>query len=220
MKISLVGGTGSCGNGFAVRWAEKHEIIIGSRNPEKAALGADKIRKYLNDNGIEANIRGTYNQSAITEGDVIVLAIPPRFIRSVTKDLYNCYTDQIVVSPIVPMGRSDYFDYRPPVEGCAALMVASLLPPTVKLVTAFHTVSYASLQQINKILKGDVIICGDNDDAKTVVSDLVREIKCLRPLDGGPLSASYQVEALTPLLLNIARLNDMSNVGIQIVEEY
>lgn len=220
MKISLVGGSGSCGSGFAVRWAGKHEIIIGSRDPEKAALSAKRIREYLGEYDVQANVRGTYNQSAIKEGEVIVLAVPPRFIRSVTKDLSDCYTDQIVVSPIVPMGRSDYFDYRPPAEGCAALQVASLLPSTVKMITAFHTVSYASLQDINKILKGDVIICGDSEEAKTVVSDLVREIRYLRPLDGGPLSASCQVEALTPLLLNIARLNDMSNVGIQIVEEY
>ena len=36
MKIALIGGTGSIGKGFALRWGQKHQVIVGSRNQEKA----------------------------------------------------------------------------------------------------------------------------------------------------------------------------------------
>jgi len=37
MRIAILGGTGDLGKGLALRWAKSHEIIIGSRNAEKAA---------------------------------------------------------------------------------------------------------------------------------------------------------------------------------------
>ena len=36
MKIAILGGTGSIGEGFALRWALNNEIIIGSRTLIKA----------------------------------------------------------------------------------------------------------------------------------------------------------------------------------------
>jgi len=36
MKIAILGGTGSIGEGFALRWAGKHEIMVCSREADKA----------------------------------------------------------------------------------------------------------------------------------------------------------------------------------------
>ncbi|MHB8117189.1 MAG: NAD(P)-binding domain-containing protein [Methanothrix sp.] len=47
MKIALVGGTGDIGTGFAVRWGQKHEIIIGSRNVDKARESAAAALQLL-----------------------------------------------------------------------------------------------------------------------------------------------------------------------------
>lgn len=54
MKIAVLGGTGKEGSGLALRWANAgHEVIIGSRDPEKArrvaeelnlALGSERVR--------------------------------------------------------------------------------------------------------------------------------------------------------------------------------
>jgi predicted dinucleotide-binding enzyme len=43
MKIALVGGTGDIGQGFALRWAPAHEIIIGSRKADKAIEAAKEL---------------------------------------------------------------------------------------------------------------------------------------------------------------------------------
>jgi len=42
MKIGIIGGTGGMGKGFAIRWCKKHEILIGSRDAERAATAANE----------------------------------------------------------------------------------------------------------------------------------------------------------------------------------
>jgi NADPH-dependent F420 reductase len=218
MKIALVGGTGDIGTGFAMRWAiAGHDVIIGSRKTEKALESAKGVLDLL---GGEGKVQGMDNASAIKAGEVIVLAVPYEHLNSVTLDLKDAYTTQIVVSPVVPMEYSGkFFKFVPPAEGSAAIQAKGLLPDSVKLASAFHTICASALQDKNRVLKGDTLICGDDAEAKEVVKALARNIKDLRPLDAGPLSASSMVESLTPMLLNIARRNKMKDVGIKIEEE-
>jgi len=219
MKIAVVGGTGDCGQGFIKRWAIEHEIIIGSRRAEKAEAAAAELTSFLKERGINARIEGMENGRAIEASEIVVLSVPYKFIESMTVDLKRSYTDQIVISPVVPMARVDkHFEYTPPAQGSAALLVKDLLPPSVRLVAGFHTISYAAFGDLDKRVEGDVLIAGDDPRAKEVVADLVRMVKDLRPLDGGPLKVAAQIEGLTPLLLNISRLNKVKNAGISVIE--
>jgi NADPH-dependent F420 reductase len=112
-----------------------------------------------------------------------------------------------------------HFAFTPPAEGCAALQAQSLLPGGTRIVSAFHTICAAALQDRSRELQGDVMICGDDIESKEVVAGLVREVKALRPLDAGPLSASGLIESLTPMLLNVARRNKIKDAGIKIIQE-
>ena len=108
MKIALVGGTGDIGMGFALRWAAHHEIVIGSRRAEKALQSAAQVLGMLG----EGRICGMDNKSAVEAADVVVLCVPYEHMNSVTNDLRSSYSDQLVVSPVVPMGYgSKYFDF-------------------------------------------------------------------------------------------------------------
>ena len=40
MKIGIIGGTGGMGEGFAQRWCFNHDILIGSRDKQKAETSA------------------------------------------------------------------------------------------------------------------------------------------------------------------------------------
>lgn len=216
MKIALVGGTGDIGSGFALRWAKRHEIIIGSRKTDKALESAAQVREVLG----EGKVSGTDNKSAVESADLVVLCVPHEHLISVTRDLKGSYMSQIVVSPVVPMSyNGKHFAFTPPAEGCAALQAQSLLPNGTKLVSAFHTICAAALQDSSRELQGDLLICGDDNEAKELVAGLVREVKNLRPLDAGPLSASSLVESLTPMLLNVARRNKIKDAGIRIIQE-
>ena len=47
-RIAILGGTGKEGGGLALRWAQKgYEIIIGSRQLEKAETSAKKLNDLL-----------------------------------------------------------------------------------------------------------------------------------------------------------------------------
>ena len=43
---------------------------------------------------------------------------------------------------------------------------------------------------------------------------LTEHMGCLKPLDGGSLKLTNTIESLTPLLINIARLNKLKDLGI------
>jgi len=217
MKIALVGGTGDIGTGFAVRWAANHEIIIGSRKADRAEQSAKDTLKILNQ---QANVWGTDNGSAVAAANVAVLCVPYEHLASVTGDLKGAYGSQLVISPIVPMGyNGKFFQYHPPAEGSAALQARAMLPEGIKMVSAFHTISAAALQDMSQELKADVLLCSDDAEALETVIGLVREIRSLRPIKIGPLAASSLVEALTPMLLNASRKNKIKDAGIRIVSE-
>jgi NADPH-dependent F420 reductase len=105
--------------------------------------------------------------------------------------------------------------YTPPPEGSAALRVKRLLPPGTRVCSAFNTVAANKWKVFSEELDLAVPVCGDDPVAKAVVLDLVRSIPGVKGYDAGPLAASFMVECLTPLLLNIARFNKMKDVGVQ-----
>ena len=217
MKIALVGGTRDIGTGFAVRWGQKHEIIIGSRNVDKARESAAAVLQLLGEVG---NVQGTDNASAIAAADVVVLCVPYEHLASVTAGLLDAYKSQLVISPVVPMIYNGlFFQYQPPAEGSAALQARMLLPKDVRVVSAFHTICAAALQDIERVMKADVFICGDDAEAMEIAVQLAGEIKSLRPLNAGPLAVSPMIESLTPFLLNVARKNKIKDAGITVVSE-
>jgi NADPH-dependent F420 reductase len=217
MKIALVGGTGDIGTGFAVRWGQKHEIIIGSRNVDKARESAAAVLQLL---GAGGNVQGTDNASAIAGADVVVLCVPYEYLASVTAALSESYKSQLVISPVVPMTyNGKFFQYHPPAEGSAALQARMLLPKGVRVISAFHTICAAALQDIERVMKADAFICGDDAEAIKIAVELAGEIKSLRPLNAGPLAVSSMVESLTPFLLNVARKNKIKDAGITVVSE-
>lgn len=217
MKIALVGGTGDIGTGFAVRFMSQNEVIIGSRIADKAKESAGAIMQAA---GPDVNVWGTDNASAVSAAQIVILCIPHEYLASTTSDLYSSFNNQVVISPVVPMiYDGKLFRFNPPVEGSAALQAKALLPPQIKVVSAFHTIPAASLKARDRVLKSDAPICGDDADAVDVAVGLVKEINSLRPLLVGPLSVSNLVESLTPMLLNVSRKNKIREAGIKIVSE-
>ncbi|MFZ3166903.1 MAG: NAD(P)-binding domain-containing protein [Candidatus Methanoperedens sp.] len=71
------------------------------------------------------------------------------YIGSRELDLIECLRpvlkNQILISLVVPMKKENgSFEYTPPEEGCAALRIQHLLPG-VKVVSAYHNLSYRKL---------------------------------------------------------------------------
>ena len=110
MIIGIIGGTGGMGKGFALRWCKKHDILIGSRDAERAATTANEYSNFAKETYGEINgtISGKDNLSVAKESDVLVLSIPYENIDATCSQLLSEINDQcVVISPIVPMTKTD-----------------------------------------------------------------------------------------------------------------
>lgn len=214
MKIGIVGGTGDIGEGMAMRLSPIFDVIVGSREIDKAEaacrLGIESLKKR----GKDCSLIGVSNQTAIDDADVVVLAIPFKHLASTLATLSG-FEEKIVVSPVNPMEKRDFFTFVPPQEGSAALLVQNMLPKTARVCSAFNTIAANKWKALDEELSYSVPVCGDDADAKKQVMEIVNKVSQLQAFDAGPLAVSAMVESLTPLLLNIARYNRMRDVGIQ-----
>jgi NADPH-dependent F420 reductase len=199
---------------MAMRLSPYFDVIVGSREADKAEqtckLGSETLKKR----GLDCSLKGVSNQSAVDDADIVILAIPFKHLTGTLETLHG-FENKIVVSPVNPMEKRDYFVFVPPAEGSAALLIKRLLPKEARICSAFNTIAANKWKALDEELTYSVPVCGDDADAKRQVMDIVNKVSKLQAFDAGPLAVSSMVEALTPLLLNIARYNKMRDVGIQ-----
>ena len=223
MKVGIIGGTGGMGKGFALRWSQNHNVVIGSRDAARAAESAVEYTNLAKEafGEIKGSISGSDNVSVAKESDVLILSIPYENIDTVCSGILSEIKDScVVVSPIVPMIKTDVgfecvsikenkpFSYK---------LVLEHMKDKSKLVSAFHVISEKKLVNSNLELDYDIFVCGDDKDSVEVVNELINEIKGLRSIYLGPIELSYLVEMSTPLLLNAMIRNKIKNPGIKII---
>lgn len=212
------------GRGLAIRWALKHDILIGSRSKERADETAERLNGLavgFYQDQLEGSFTGLTNEEAIKRAEIVVICFPAKAtVEAVTALRPYMREDQIVISTVVPMKRQKKLFYFNSLgtgeEKSAAEIVQGLVAP-IPVVTGLQTVPAAYLNNIDAILNLDVFLAGDDELAVSVVSKLIRDIPNLRPLKVGPLNNSKFIESLTPLLLNAAVLNGLHDPSIRIV---
>lgn len=214
MKIGIVGGTGDIGEGMAMRLSPLFDVIVGSREADKAEATCTMGREVMKKRREPCSLTGVTNQGAIDAADVVILAIPFKHVAGTLSSLHG-FENKIVVSPVNPMEKTDHFVFVPPQEGSAALMIKEMLPKEARLCSAFNTIAANKWKALDEELEYSVPVCSDDAEAKKVVMEIVNKVSHFKAFDAGPLAVSCMVESLTPLLLNIARYNKMRDVSIQ-----
>lgn len=220
MRIALLGGTGDIGEGLALRFARDtdHEILIGSRDPEKARDAVAEYEDVLEAIGADSNLKGFVNEMAADRADVAVLSVPPYYAGDTVEAVADVLDEEtILVTPAVGMqGDDDGLHYHPPSAGSVTELVAKRAPDGVPVVGAFHNLAAGALTDLELEVDLDTLVVGDDSDAKERVIALAEEIEGLRALDVGPLANAAEVESVTPLLINVARYNDdLHDVGVK-----
>ncbi|ADB62357.1 NADPH-dependent F420 reductase [Haloterrigena turkmenica DSM 5511] len=220
MRIALLGGTGDIGQGLALRFARDtdHEVLIGSRDPEKARDAVETYEENLESRGADADVKGFANEMAADRADVVILSVPPYYAGDTVEAVAdNLDEDTILVTPAVGMqGDEDGLHYHPPGAGSVTELVADRAPDEVPVVGAFHNLAADALSDLDNNLDLDTLLVADDDDAKETVRNLANEIEGLRALDVGPLANAAEVESVTPLVINIAKYNDdLHDVGVK-----
>jgi hypothetical protein len=100
--------------------------------------------------------------------------------------------------------------------GSAAEQAAQNVPASVAVVGAFHNIGAHSLQDIQHDVECDVIVCGDNAEARKLLLPWVEAIPGCRYVDGGKLENARIVESLTALLIGINRRYKVPGAGLRV----
>jgi len=93
--------------------------------------------------------------------------------------------------------------------------LAAQAAPGARMVAGFHTVSAKALARVDEPLDEDVILCGDDEEAKAVVAALAERLVEGRAVDAGRLEVARWLEPLTAVLLNVNRRYKVSS-GIKV----
>lgn len=219
MRIALLGGTGDIGKGLALRWLRDtdHEVVVGSRDPEKAREHAERYEETLHDRDIQASINGFANGMATDRADVAIACVPAYHLVDTVEAVADKLDDTILVSPAVGMQRDESgLHYNRPGAGSVTALAAGAAPEDVPVIGAFHTLAAGRLADLDADLGWDTLVVGDDSDAKERVTTLADGIEGLRAVDAGGLDNAAEVESVTPLLVNVAANTDgLHDLGVR-----
>jgi 8-hydroxy-5-deazaflavin:NADPH oxidoreductase len=182
-RVAILGGTGQLGSGLASRIskAADYEVILGSRNPE----------------------RGMPYREAVGQADLVILAVPFAHHSAILNELREALAGKLLVDATVPLVPPKVARVQLPPQGSAALAAQQILGDEVRIVSAFQNVS-AELLQLEGPIDCDVLVSGDDPDARAEVIELAQVIG-LSALHAGPLANSVAAEALTSILIFLNR---------------
>ena len=194
-----------------------HQVIIGSRSPDRAAEAARTIAQTAR-RPIRAS--GSSNESAVSQADVIVLTVPFTALLETLKTVKpNFKPGQVLVNVSVPLETAVGGRATRTVgvwAGSAGELIASVVPKTVSVVTAFNNVSAELLKDPSKPVECDVLVCSNDENAKRIVLDLVKSLGGARGFDAGALENSRTIEQITALLVSLNIRYKVKNAGLRI----
>ena len=214
--IPIVGGTGALGFGLTLRLtAAGRPVAIGSRDAGRAEEAAAKVREQVPG----AEVEGLQNPEAAQRGPIVFLTVPFRAQSENLTNLKQALTaGQILVDATVPLaaavsGKATRLLGVP--QGSAAQQAQEMVPEGVTVVSALHTVGAAAVADLGQQLDEDVLVTGDDRDAKRRVAELIALIEGLRPVDAGKLEVSRLVEGLTPMLISV-NIRHKTHAGVKL----
>ncbi len=224
MSIAIIGGTGDEGFGLALRLAKAGEdVMIGSRAAERGHAAAERGAEILglgSGAGTRGSLGGTSNEEAAAGSDVVFVTVPYAGQADIYRSIKEALRpDAIVCDTTTPLATAvgrPAWQVVTPWEGSAAEQAKALLPKQTRLVSGFQTVSGHLLQDLERDMQGDVLLCGADAEAKSAIGSLAEKIHHLRWVDAGPLSMARIVEPLTAVLVSVNRSYGIKVAGISL----
>jgi 8-hydroxy-5-deazaflavin:NADPH oxidoreductase len=211
--VAVLGGTGNQGPGLARRWAKsgRYRVIIGSRQAEKAQA----VAAELNQQPGQEQIEGMSNEDAVRAADLCVLTVPYCAHAATLTGLRDLLQGKILIDVTVPLKPPKVSHVNIPPGGSAGQEAQAILGEGVAVVSAFQNVSAIHLAEDEAHVACDVLVCGDNKEAKAEAIALA-EAAGMRGIDAGPLLNAVVVEGLTSVLIGINIRHKVKGSGIVI----
>jgi 8-hydroxy-5-deazaflavin:NADPH oxidoreductase len=200
VRVTIIG-AGNMGRGIATRAiAGGSEVEIVDRDPAKARQLADELGDSAT--GLEPD--------ASFGGEIVVFALYYPGIKDAVQQYADRLDRKVVVDITNPIDTQTWDRLATEPGSSSAEEVAQLVPRGTPVVKAFNTTFAGTLvagevdgQQL------DVLIAGDDQEAKRKLSQLVSE-GGLRPLDVGPLARAQQLEQLGFLHISLQEPHNLN----------
>jgi NADPH-dependent F420 reductase len=188
MKVAIVGGTGAFGRALAKRLHEigKDEILIGSRDPERAQASAAAL-----------GVVGGRNEEIVTGADIVVLAVKSNATLETASELAAA----IGTTPVLCVASDLRFSDAGVLPGRHQGSLAEEVARVVRAPVASGLQSFAAAN-LSEGDPGDALICGGDDRAKELSLELAARV-AERAIDVGPLENSRALEGMTAVILNV-----------------
>lgn len=204
--IAVIGGTGALGAGLAGRLSRAgHQVVIGSRDPARAAEAAAKIGP---------GVRGSSWREAAEAASIVIFAVPWSAHAETLDEIAPVLEGRILVDAVVPLVPPKVSVVQLPEGGSATKIAQDRLGPGVRVVGAFHNIGAAKLAGEGD-LGCDVLVCGNNAEARKEVIELCGVLGS-RGIDCGPVENAAAAEAMTSILIGINRRYKVQAAGIRI----
>jgi NADPH-dependent F420 reductase len=186
MNVTIVG-AGNMGRGVGTRLvAGGHQVEIVDRDLADAQGLAQEL------GGTATALEG----SAPLSGEVVVFAVYYPGIKDAVQQYADQLAGKVVVDITNPVDTETWDRLATAPGSSSAEEVQQVVPPGTPVVKAFNTTFAPTL--VKGEVAGqplDVLIDGDDEHAKQMVSRLVSD-GGLRPIDVGPLRRAQQLEQL------------------------
>ncbi len=192
MKVALLGGTGSFGTALARRLAEAgYEVVIGSRDAERARAAA-----------AELTVEGATNADAVRAADLVVVATKAEAALDTAAEL----REAIGTTPVLSVAAELAFTPNGVVPTTEATSIAVRLQAILDgpVVAGLHSLAARNLGA-DEAPDEDVLVCGDDAEAKAIVLELAERMTAGRAIDCGPLASARALEGLTAVIVNVNR---------------
>jgi 8-hydroxy-5-deazaflavin:NADPH oxidoreductase len=202
--VAVIGASGALGFGVAIRLARSGvPIAIGSRDAQRARETAERALESVPDGTFTAHD----NAGAARAAGTVILSVPFRNQSETLTNLRDALSaGQLLIDATVPLAAAVSGKATRMLgvwQGSAAQQALEMAPEGVRVVSALHTVSAASLADLDHGLDEDVLVCGDARADKREAAALIERIEGLRCVDCGRLEMSRTTESLTALLIGV-----------------
>lgn len=191
--IAIIGSgqvAGALGPEFA---AQGHTIVYGSRDPSRADVAALVARTGNNASAVVP-------PDAVTEADIVVLAVPGELVKSITEGL-GILDGKIIIDPTNPLRRNDNELFEMAVDTSNGEIIQAAAPGAF-VVKAFNALNWRTM--VDPTSSGGPVsipLVGNNAQAKQTVAALVKGMG-LEPIDLGPIEHARHVEGMLILWIN------------------
>jgi 8-hydroxy-5-deazaflavin:NADPH oxidoreductase len=207
MKIGIIG-TGNMGSGLGKIWAQNGHQIMFSYSRDRSKL--EKIAQSI---GSDASV-GTPAE-AVKFAEIVVLAVPYAAVADALQAA-GPFEGKILFSIVNAL--------QPDMSGMAVGTTTSAAEEIAKLAANARVVE--ALPVFAEVINSEsrrfytqqatVFYTGDDPQAKQIVADLLREID-VEPIDAGSLQNSRYVEPAMMLLIQLAYVQQLGQVGFKLL---